>query len=51
MVERDGMLFINPGSAGPSVQPADLGGGVLIDGGRVTPRLVTLAVPPLPRRR
>ena len=50
MVERDGVLFINPGSAGPRrfslpISVAEL----LIDGGRVTPRLVTLVVPPAPR--
>ena len=52
MVERDGVLFINPGSAGPRrfslpISVAEL----LIDDGRVTPRLVTLAVPPAPRPR
>ena len=51
MVERDGVWFINPGSAGPRrfslpISVAEL----LIDDGRVTPRLVTLAVAPAPRR-
>ncbi|MDM0090945.1 MULTISPECIES: metallophosphoesterase family protein [unclassified Variovorax] len=53
MAERDGILFINPGSAGPRrfslpISVAEL---LIDDGGRVTPRLVTLAVPPTPRRR
>ena len=52
MVERDGVLFINPGSAGPRrfslpISVAEL----LIDDGQVTPRLVTLAVPPATRPR
>ncbi len=54
MVERDGVLFINPGSAGPRrfslpISVAEL----QVDGGRVTARLVTLAVPsaPPPGRR
>lgn len=47
MVERDGVWFINPGSAGPRrfslpISVAEL----LIDDGRVTPRLVTLALSP-----
>ncbi|MDP9900145.1 metallophosphoesterase family protein [Variovorax ginsengisoli] len=53
MVERDGVLFINPGSAGPRrfslpISVAEL---QIDDDGRVTPRLVTLAVPPAPGRR
>jgi len=53
MAERDGILFINPGSAGPRrfslpISVAELR---IDDGGRVTPRLVTLAVPPTPRHR
>lgn len=52
MVERDGVLFINPGSAGPRrfslpISVAEL----LMDDGRVTPRLVTLKVPPATRPR
>ncbi|AMM24793.1 metallophosphoesterase family protein [Variovorax sp. PAMC 28711] len=52
MVERDGVLFINPGSAGPRrfslpISVAEL----QIDDGRVTARLVTLAVPPPARPR
>ena len=52
MVERDGVWFVNPGSAGPRrfslpISVAEL----WIDGGRVTPRLVTLAVPAAPGRR
>jgi predicted phosphodiesterase len=51
MVERDGVVFINPGSAGPRrfslpISVAEL----LIDDGQVTPRLVTLAVTPSPQR-
>lgn len=51
MVERDGVLFINPGSAGPRrfslpISVAEL----LIDDGQVMPRLVTLAVSPASRR-
>ncbi|MFZ3120308.1 MAG: hypothetical protein WA159_18555 [Variovorax sp.] len=46
-----GVLFINPGSARPrcfslSISVAEL----LIDGERVTPRPVTLGVPPASRR-
>ena len=51
MAERDGVWFINPGSAGPRrfslpISVAEL----LIDEGRVTPRLVTLTVPPAAQR-
>lgn len=52
MLERDGVLFINPGSAGPRrfslpISVAEL----LVDDGRVTPRLVTLSVPSAPPQR
>lgn len=53
MAERNGILFINPGSAGPCrfslpISVAEL---LIDDGGRVAPRLATLAVPPTPRCR
>ena len=52
MVERDGVWFVNPGSAGPRrfslpISVAEL----LIDGDRITPRLITLAVAPAAVRR
>ena len=47
MAERDGVLFINPGSAGPRRFSLPISVGELwIDGGQVTPRLVTLDVSP-----
>ena len=47
MVERDGVWFINPGSAGPRRFSLPISvGELLIDDGRVTPRLVTLNVSP-----
>ncbi len=47
MVERDGVLFINPGSAGPRRFSLPISvGELVIDGGRVTPRLVTLDIAP-----
>jgi len=53
LVERDGVLFINPGSAGPRrfslpISAAELW---IDDRGRVAPRLVTLTVKPAPQRR
>jgi putative phosphoesterase len=45
MAERDGVLFINPGSAGPRRFSLPISVGELwIDGGQVTPRLVTLDI-------
>lgn len=51
MAERDGVLFINPGSAGPRrfSLPISVGELQIDEKGRVTPRLVTLAVPASPR--
>lgn len=47
MAERDGVLFINPGSAGPRRFSLPISVGELwIDGGQVTPRLVMLDVSP-----
>ena len=47
MAERDGVWFINPGSAGPRRFSLPISvGELLIDDGRVTPRLVTLDVSP-----
>jgi len=47
MVERDGVWFINPGSAGPRRFSLPISvGELLIDDGRVTPRLVMLNVSP-----
>ena len=52
MVERDGIWFVNPGSAGPRRFSLPISvGELLIDGGRVTPRLVTLTVAPAAGRR
>ena len=53
MVERDGVLFINPGSAGPRrfslpISVAEL---LIDDQGGITPRLVTLSVAPAAVRR
>lgn len=52
MTQRDGVLFINPGSAGPRrfslpISVAEL---LIDDDGTMTPRLVTLAVPPAASR-
>ncbi|RYF33279.1 MAG: metallophosphoesterase [Comamonadaceae bacterium] len=47
LAERDGVLFINPGSAGPRRFSLPISvGELLIDDGHITPRLVTLDVPP-----
>lgn len=53
MVERDGVLFVNPGSAGPRrfSLPISVGELRIDERGRVTPRLVTLAGPPTASRR
>lgn len=47
MVERDGILFINPGSAGPRrfSLPVSVGELQIDENGHVAPRLITLAVP------
>ena len=51
MVERDGVWFINPGSAGPRRFSLPISVGELwIDNGRITPRLVTLALAPVQGR-
>lgn len=48
MVERDGVWFLNLGSAGPRrfSLPISVGDLLIDDDGRVTPRLVTLNVSP-----
>ncbi|WP_225781188.1 metallophosphoesterase family protein [Xenophilus sp. Marseille-Q4582] len=54
IAEQGGVLFVNPGSAGPRRFTLPISVGELrIEGARVTPRLVTLEVPPSPsvRRR
>lgn len=53
MAERDGILFINPGSAGPRrfSLPISVGELRIDERGGLTPRLVTLAVAPTPRDR
>lgn len=44
VVERDGIVFVNPGSAGPRRFSLPISiGELLVDGARATPRLVTLA--------
>jgi putative phosphoesterase len=44
IIERDGLTFVNPGSAGPRRFRLPISiGEFVIDGGSITPRLVTLA--------
>jgi predicted phosphodiesterase len=52
VVERDGVLYVNPGSAGPRRFTLPIACAELrIAGTRVTPRIVELRVAPQPRTR